>query len=144
MTCTAEESLAAANALCQSILLNSYVESYGVSHQVPFIEFRQDGKPDAWLSIDTRLSLGPYENPQGMTTDELVLLYMHQINLQRVTAVGCSAQADLQLQFENGLMLTLHGDAADTVEPWQLSSGLPTNEGGRLIIALSGGGYAIW
>lgn len=137
----------AATALCQSLLLNAFVESYGIWHQFPFIEFRHDEREeDAWLSIDTRLTLSPYQDPPSLTADQLLLLYLHQINLQRVVAVQCTAAADLCLHFANGLILTIHGDPQDEqiAEPWTLNCGTAAQKNRKSIMAFSNGSFDIF
>jgi hypothetical protein len=136
-----------ANKFVRAILLGTVVESFGVSNQNHFIEFRNDFDEDILLNIDTEIQLYPEFKIQGITLDEYKLLVFNRLNLQKIKDVGCSSNADLNISFENGYELRILGKPLDetTDEPWQLSNKKAIgSEDGKLIIALSNNGFAIW
>lgn len=136
----------AANLLLQRALGHSAVESFGLSHQIHFLEFRDDEPSDHTLSIDTDMTSNVgFDEGFGLTADERLLLVFNRVNLRYVTRVACDDEANLFLDFDNGVQLRFAGTSADGYEPWQLGSQTPLNEpGGYLLIAQCGGGYAIW
>ncbi|OGX87959.1 hypothetical protein [Hymenobacter coccineus] len=136
----------AANLLLQRALARSAVESFGLSHQIHFLEFRDDGPEDHVLSIDTDMTSNVgFDEALGLTADERLLLVFNRVNLRNVTRVACDDEANLFLDFDNGVQLRFAGTSLDGYEPWQLGSRTPLDEpSGYLLIAQSGGGYAIW
>ena len=136
----------AANLLLQRALGRSAVESFGLSHQTHFLEFRDDETDDHMLSIDTDMTANVgFDEAFGLTADERLLLVFNRVNLRTVTRVACDDEANLFLNFDNGVHLRFAGTSEDGYEPWQLGNGRPLDEpGGYLLIAQSGGGYAIW
>lgn len=136
----------AANLLLQRALGRSAVESFGLSHQIHFLEFRDDEPNDHVLSIDTDMSSNvSFDGDPGFTADEQRLLVFNRINLRTVTRVVCDDEANLFLDFDNGVQFRFAGTSAEGYEPWQLGSRMPLDEpGGYLLIAQCGGGYAIW
>lgn len=136
----------AANLLLQRALGRSAVESFGLSHQIHFLEFRDDQPEDHLLSIDTDMTSNiGFDEALGLTADERRLLVFNRVNLRSVTRVACDDEANLFLDFDNGVHLRFAGTSADGYEPWQLGSRMPLDEpGGYLLIAQCGGGYAIW
>lgn len=136
----------AANLLLQRALGRSAVESFGLSHQIHFLEFRDDGPADHMLSIDTDMTSNiGFDEALGLTAEERLLLVFNRINLRNVTRVTCDDEANLFLDFDNGVQLRFAGTSVDGYEPWQLGSRTPLEEpGGYLLIAQCGGGYAIW
>lgn len=136
-----------ANKFVKAILLGTVVESFGILNQNHFIEFRNDFDEDVLLNIDTEMQLYPELELQGITLDEYKLLVMNRLNLQRVKDVSCSLNADLNISFENGYELKIFGKPLDetTDEPWQISNKKVIGSGGgKLIIALSNNGFAMW
>lgn len=136
----------AANLLLQRALGRSAVESFGLSHQIHFLEFRDDEANDHMLSIDTNMTSNvDLGEALGLTADERLLLVFNRINLRYVTRATCDGEANLFLEFDNGVYLRFAGTSVDGYEPWQLGSRTPLNEpGGYLLIAQCGGAYAIW
>jgi hypothetical protein len=136
----------AANLLLQRALIRSAVESFGLSHQTYFLEFRDDETEDHMLSIATDMTATVvFDEALGLTADERLLLVFNRVNLRTVTRVACDDAANLSLDFDNGVQLRFAGTSGHGYEPWQLGNGLPLGEpGGYLLIAQSGGGYAIW
>ncbi|MBH8567314.1 hypothetical protein KB206_00345 [Microvirga sp. STS02] len=135
-----------ANLLLQRALGRSAVESFGLSHQTPFLEFRDDEPADHMLSIDTDMTSNvSFDESLSLTADERRLLIFNRVNLRSVTRVACDDDGNLFLDFDNGVQLRFAGTSAEGYEPWQLGNGMPLHEpGGYLLIAQSGGGYAIW
>jgi hypothetical protein len=76
----------AANALLQQALMGAVVESLGLSHPFPMLEFRDDGPHGHLLSIDTdmRSNVG-FDPALGLTEEEKVLLVFN-----RVSERGCT------------------------------------------------------
>jgi hypothetical protein len=137
----------AANALLQQALLGAAVESFGLSHQIPILEFRDDGPADHLLSIDTEMTSNVRFDPAiGLTEEEKMMLVFSRVNLRYVTRVACDDHANLLLEFDNGVHLRLAGAPQEaTSEPWQVASRTPLDElGGYMVIATYDGGYAIW
>ena len=138
---------AAANALIQKALLGAAVESFGLSHQFPILEFRDDGPEDHLLSFDTEMTSNVvFDEAHGLAEDEKMLLVFYRVNLRLVTRVACDDHANLFLEFDNGVHLRFAGTPKEvTSEPWQVASQTPLEEpGGYLVIATYDGGYAIW
>jgi hypothetical protein len=138
---------AAANRCLQQALGQAAVESFGLSHQVHFLEFRDAGTADHYLSIDTDLTANVAFDPAlGLSPEEQMLLVFHRVNLCRATRVACDDEANLFLEFDNGVHLRFAGrPREETAEPWQLASRAPLEEpGGYLLVAQFGGGYAMW
>ncbi|UOQ55028.1 hypothetical protein [Hymenobacter cellulosivorans] len=134
---------AAANRIIQNLLLNTNVESFGILHQMPFIEFRNEHGSDMHLTFDSKVLFSP--TYQGEVSDEdRMLIGMNSLNLKKVTKAQCNDAADLEIYFEGGAWLKISGSSKDRYEPWQLSNDIPVAEGGSSVIALDGGGYAIW
>ena len=136
----------AANLLLQRALGRSAVESFGLSHQIHFLEFRDTGPDDHLLSVDTEMTTNVgFNEAFGLTADERLLLVFNRVNLRGVTRVACDDEANLFIDFDNGVHLRFAGTSVDGYEPWQLGSRTPLDEpGGYLLIAQCGGGYAIW
>jgi hypothetical protein len=138
---------AAANRYLQQALGKAAVESFGLSHQVLFLEFRDDSPADHWLSIETEMTSNVAFDPAlGLSPEEQMLLLFHRVNLRLVIRVACDDEANLLLEFDNGVHLRFAGSPREeTAEPWQLASRAPLEEpGSYLLIAMFGGGYAIW
>ena len=62
-----------ANAIVQKLLLGSYIESYGISHQVYFIDFRNDSS-ESRLVFDTDLQISPALDNDKLTISEQILI----------------------------------------------------------------------
>ena len=138
---------AAANILLQKALGRAAVESFGLSHQVHYLEFRDDGPDDHILSIDTEMSSNVvFDEAMGLTEEEKMLLLFNRVNLRFVTHVSCDDRANLFLEFDSGIQLKFAGKPKEaTSEPWQIASRIPIEEaGGYMVIATYDGGYAIW
>jgi len=136
----------AANTLLREVLLNAAVESYGLSHQILTLEFRDSSAEDHVLSIETQVTSNVSVG-EGLTLseEEEALLLFHKVNLHTITQVQCDDQANLVIEFDNQIQLRFSGSPTDNfAEPWTLGSRVALAEGGYSIIAFSGGGYAIW
>ncbi|HEX8659681.1 MAG TPA: hypothetical protein VF690_19215 [Hymenobacter sp.] len=137
----------AVNALLQKALLGAAVESFGLSHQIPYLEFRDSGPDDYTLLLETDLiSNVSFDPALGLTADEKLLPVFNQVNLRYVTRVACDDHANLFLEFDNGVHLRFAGTPQEaTSEPWQVANRTPLEEpGGYMVIAMYDGGYAIW
>lgn len=140
----AEESVTEiANRLARKLLLKTNVESFGIMHQMPLVHFRNEYRDDMVLCLNSSILFRP---DHGLSTDfnEYFLIGMNRLNLKAVVDVTCTVASDLEVYFEDGFTFKISGTSTDGYEPWQLSNGLPVNEGGTLIIALTEGGYATW
>jgi hypothetical protein len=137
---------ATANKLLQQALGSATVESFGLSHQIPFLEFRADGPEDHVLSIDTEVESNiVFADMLGLTQEEKMLLLFNRVNLRFVTHIACDDHANLVVGFDNGVQLRFTGSPKEeTTEPWQLGSRADFETGGYLLIATYAGGYAMW
>lgn len=114
----------AANALLQKALLGAAVESFGLWHQVHFLEFRDNDPEDHVLSIDTDMKSNVlFDEALGLTEDEKRLLVFHRINLHYVTRVACDDKANLFLEFDNGVHLRFAGAPQEEDTSEHLASG---------------------
>ncbi|MGI4736421.1 MAG: hypothetical protein ACRYG7_14685 [Janthinobacterium lividum] len=137
---------ATANKLLQQALGSAAVESFGLSHQILFLELRADGPEDHILSIDTEVESNiVFEDVLRLTKEEKMLLLFNRVNLCFVTHIACDDHANLVIEFDNGVQLRFAGSPQEeTAEPWQLGSRADFETGGYLLIATYAGGYAIW
>lgn len=135
-----------ANKLIKELISNAAVESFGLSHQVLFLEFRDNFHGDSILSIETDIkSNQKFDEKLNLTEDEKILLLFNRINLCNVVDVQCDDEANLTVAFDNGVQLHFSGRPLDkSSEPWQLASHDSVDMGGRMVIATYAGGYAIW
>ena len=126
-------------------LLDACVESYGISHQVLSLTFRDSYTYDHTLSIETTVTSN-IQNFDNLAFDEngRALLLFNKVNLQAITAIGCDDVSTLTIQFADGTKLIFDGSPPDetVIEPWQLGNGL--DSGGYSVIAMHGGGYAVF
>ena len=139
----------AADALLKRELLGAVVESFGLSHQFLYIEFRDDTPEDHTLSVDTEIFSNNLDfDSSGLSDDEQALILFSRVNLQRVTGIQCSDTGGLTIDFDNGRSLIFSGTPTDKtcVEPWQIGKGNPAeSQDHYLVIAnCGGGGYTIW
>lgn len=135
-----------ANHICQTSLVGSFVESYGIWHQTPFIDFRNDTE-DIRLSIQSKVVTKKEEQFANFTDEEKLMLCFCKINLQEVTGVFCSEAGSLTLAFKNNVEIVIGAESKseNTAELWQLSNFTSSQDPDyMLVIALSEGGYAIW
>lgn len=134
-----------ANELLQRALRNAAVESFGLVHQIPYLEFRDDQTEDHVLSIQTDVTSNiVFEGKLGLTEEEKLLLLFNRVNLRSVTRIECDEHANLVIAFDNGVQLRFAGSPEEGYEPWQVGSKTDLEMGGYLVIATHAGGYAIW
>jgi hypothetical protein len=135
-----------ANKIVQSLLINSSVESFGLLHQMYFMEFRNSFGEDIHLSIDSEIVLLPNLNIDNITENEYKLLCFNKLNLLKVTDINCTASSDLEIYFDSYLLKIIGVPSDKSIsEPWQISNKKEIGNGhGILVIALAGNGYAIW
>jgi hypothetical protein len=138
-----------ARQILEEFVLNSCTESFGISHQVPFIEFRKDNVGDVTLSFEAPICIIPDNDLKALNLpkEEYELLCFQKVNLQRVVKIELQDNNDLLLHFANGRVLLVEGAPADrsVVEPWQFSNGEGTkSEYYVFVVALHNGGAAIW
>lgn len=134
-----------ANLLLQRALRNAAVESFGLAHQIPYLEFRDDQAEDHVVSIQTDVTSNiVFEHALELTEAEKLLLLFNRVNLCAVTRIACDEQANLVIAFNNGVELRLAGSPEEESEPWQVGSRTDLEAGGYLVIATHAGGYAIW
>lgn len=135
----------AANTLLKKALLGAAVESYGLSHQILILEFRDSSAEDHLLSIETQVTSNTLVG-EGLplSEEEGALLLFHKVNLRTVTHVQCDDQANLVIEFDNNVQLRFSGNPSDGFpEPWTLGNQNSLSEGGYSIRAFSGGHYDI-
>jgi hypothetical protein len=135
-----------ANNILKLMLTNTCVESFGLLHQLYFIEFRNEKGEDILLTMDSEVNIFPNLTIKGLDEDEYKLLCLKRLNLLKVIEVNCNFNSDLEFCFEGNLTFKILGSPEDKsiTEPWQVTDKKVLEEGGRLIIALNGNGYAIW
>ena len=138
----------AVNAILNRELLGAVVESFGLSHQFLYIEFRDDTPEDHTLSIDTEISSNNLDfDCSDLSENELALILFSRINLQKTVKIQCNDAGTLTIDFANGRNLIFSGIPTDKTcaEPWQIGKGNPSEtQDHYLVIANHGGGYAIW
>lgn len=138
----------AANAILNRELLGAAVESFGLSHQFLYIEFRDDIPEDHTLSIDTEIISSNLDfDYSGLSEEERALILFSRINLQRIIKIQCNDAGTLTIDFANGRCLIFNGVPTDKTcaEPWQIGKGNPSEtQDHYLVIANRDGGYAIW
>ncbi|OUJ73065.1 hypothetical protein [Hymenobacter crusticola] len=107
----------AANRVARTLLIGTSVESFGVSHQIPFIEFRNSQGEDIYLSIQANMLFHP--RPQEhLSVEEQMLLGMNSVNLKKVIDAFCLESSDLEVHFEDGSWFQVSGTSDDGYEPW--------------------------
>jgi hypothetical protein len=140
-----DSSTTLANTLLRRALGSAAVESFGIAHQIPYLEFRDERAEDHVLSIDTAVSSNVmFIEALELTEQEKLLLLFNRVNLRSVAHVACDEHANLVLEFDNGVHLRFAGNPPEVSEPWQVGSRADFETGGYLIIATHGGSYAIW
>jgi hypothetical protein len=137
-----------ARQILEEFILHACTESFGISHQVSFIEFRNGGR-DVTLSIESPIGLIPDNDLKTLNLPkaEYELLCFQKVNLQQVVKIELKDNNDLLLHFANGRALFVEGAPVDrsVVEPWQFSNGEGTkSEHHVFVVALHNGGAAIW
>ncbi|WP_156109009.1 hypothetical protein [Hymenobacter sp. APR13] len=132
-----------ATRIVSTLLVDTNVESFGVLHQSPYIQFR--GKHgDIELYFDSGITFYPQRDDK-LSEAERMLLGMNSVNLKRVADAFCTDTADLEVRFDDGSWFRINGTTEHEHEPWQLSDGTSVDEGGILLIASSGdSNYAVW
>ncbi|WBA41853.1 hypothetical protein [Hymenobacter canadensis] len=126
-----------------TLLVNTNVESFGVLHQSPYIQFREE-QGDIELYFDAGVTFYPQRDDK-LSEAERMLLGMNSVNLKRVVDAFCTDTADLEVRFDDGSWFRINGTSEEGNEPWQLSDGTSVDEGGILLIASSGdSNYAVW
>ena len=138
----------AANAILNRELLGTAVESFGLSHQFLYIEFRDDTPEDHTLSMDTEVVSDKLDlDCSGLSEDERALILFSRVNSQRIVRIQCNDAGTLTIDFANGRNLIFSGVPTDKTcaEPWQIGKGNPAEtQDHYLVIANHGGDYAIW
>ena len=134
------------NAILLKYLLGACVESFGLSHQILTLTFR-DGHTydDHLLSIDTELTSNCQAfDSLGLDENGRALLLFNSVNLQPIISISCDDASTLKIVFTNGTELIFSGSPTDetVIEPWQMGTGLA--DGGYSIVAMHGGGYAVF
>lgn len=135
-----------ANKLIKKKIGNAAVESFGISHQVMFLEFRDDFREDHILSIETDMESNfEFDAKSDLTEIDKALILFNRVNLCNVVNINCDDRANLVVEFDNGIRLHFSGSPRDKFsEPWQLASRESLDAGGYMIISTNSGGYAIW
>jgi len=132
-----------ATRIASTLLVDTNVESFGLLHQSPYIQFRGE-HGDIDLYFDSDITFYPQRDDK-LSEAERMLLGMNSVNLKRVADAFCTDTADLEVRFDDGSWLRINGTSEDGNEPWQLSDGTSVDEGGILLIASSGdSNYAVW
>ena len=140
-----DSAITLANTVLQRALRNATVESFGLAHQIPYLEFRDNQTEDHVLSIQTDVTSNiVFEKALGLTDEEKLLLLFNRVNLCSVTCIECDEHANLVIVFDNGVQLRFAGNPDGGYEPWQVGSRTDLEMGGYLVVATHAGGYAIW
>jgi hypothetical protein len=131
-------------------LLGASVESFGLTHQFLTLTFRDNrvNPDDHILSIDTEI-LSNCEEFDNLPIDDTgrALLLFNSVNLKSITAIQCSDEATLEIQFENGIVLTFNGHPIDesAVEPWTIgNNSMISDPSYYSIIAMNDGAYVVF
>ena len=131
------------NRIVSTLLVDTNVESFGILHQSPYIQFRGE-QGDIELYFDSTITFYPQQY-EKMGEPELMLLGMNSVNLKRVADAFCTDTADLEVHFNDGSWFRINGVSEHGYEPWQLSDGQSVHDGGTMLIASSGdSNYAVW
>ncbi len=141
-----EEVIGYVNNIISKLLVGASVESYGILHQMRFIDFRNP-QGDIRIIIDSELEIFPEINIEGLTIEQKDLLILNQVNLKQIKKVECSVFADIVFTYTDETVLKISGTPIDetTEEPWQLTNQKEINDNNYiLIIALREGGYTVW
>ncbi|WP_044000360.1 hypothetical protein [Hymenobacter swuensis] len=134
-----------ANTFLHKVLHKAFVESFGLSHQFFFLEFRDEAGEDHLLNIDTEVTSNyEWDESWGLTEEERVLVLFNKVNLKYLTYIACDDETNLVLRFENGIVVRLNGSTAHGYpEPWTLGNSPSQRPGGYTLRAFSGDTYSI-
>lgn len=127
------------------VLSNACVESFGVSHQIPFTTFRNDSGEDYTLYIESKAYWNLSPNSGDFLSD--FLLGAIKANLKKVHSVQLFNNNDLILSIESSFKLTIKGtdECPNIYEPWSLNNERSVDDPAMLkIIALNGGEITGW
>jgi hypothetical protein len=145
------------NSITQSVndilirnLLGASVESFGLTHQFLTLTFRDNraNPDDHTLSIDTEI-FSNCQDFDNLPIDDIGrgLLLFNNVNLKTITAIQCNDEATLEIQFENGIVITFNGHPIDelAVEPWTIGNNCMISDPSYYsIIAMNDGAYAVF
>lgn len=104
-----------ANAIGQKLLTGSYIESYGVRHQLYFVDFKNDSF-ESRLIFDTDLKISPVLDNNKFTSSEQILIAMDRTNLHQVLSAECTDLSTLIIRFDGGISVSLAGDPIDQIQ----------------------------
>jgi hypothetical protein len=128
-------------------LLGACVESFGLTHQILTITFRDDNAEDHILSIDTEITSNCHDFDK-LQLDEIAtaLLLFNRVNLKGISTISCNDESTLEVSFDNGITLLFNGRPADitSAEPWTIGNSSFESAASYLIIAMNGGGCAVF
>ncbi|MGI4821355.1 MAG: hypothetical protein ACRYFV_09105 [Janthinobacterium lividum] len=136
----------AANQYLRDSLLGACVESFGLTHQVLTLTFRDsDTSPNdhiLWIDTNILANTTAFDALLLDATARALLLFNH-VNLQEVITIYCADNWNLIIEFANGVQLTLDGSSADEYgEPWSFN--LSPRDYSVNIIASCGAGYLLF
>lgn len=138
------EHLQVVNNILEDLLINYCVESFGIIHQVMFIDFIKDDD-EVRLSFDCFIRISEFEKKLDMSEIEHAFICMLRVNLLKIESVKCNLSGELSLVFHDQTSITFLPDPNDDGgEPWQINTDLSVDKGGREIIASTSGLYAVW
>ena len=132
------------NRIISELIVDGYIESFGIWHQVFFIDFDFNGEANR-LSFNCFTRINQKDKQLDMTEAEHTLLCLYKIKSLRALEANCNDRGELHIKFDDNIHFQLIPNPLDEFdEPWQLTDGVPHEQGGRTIIASSHGGYAVW
>ncbi|WP_426059529.1 hypothetical protein [Hymenobacter sp. B1770] len=131
-----------ANQYLQKGLLGACVESFGLTNQVLTLTFRDGNTDDHCLWIETAVSANTTTfDDLSIDATARALLFFNSVNLQEVTAISCTDEGDLDIQFANNIKLKLDGSGDEYGEPWQFNLSFYDYD---VSIIASEGGYLVF
>ena len=122
-------------------LIDSHVESYGVSHQTFTIEFRNK-ESDISLLLLNCIITSNIEVPNNFSNEEKSFFILHKLNLQTITKIGFDKNT-LTIFFKEDWIELVCG-YEDDYEIWHLSVKYFTGKPSELLIVNADGTYHEW
>ncbi|WP_310393633.1 hypothetical protein [Hymenobacter sp.] len=92
----------ATNQHLQNCLLGACVESFGLTHQVLTLTFRDSNTDDhtLWIQTDVTANTTAFDDLSIDDTARALLLF-NNVNLQKVIAISCTDEGDLEGVWDN-------------------------------------------
>lgn len=130
--------------LIKKYLINSCIESFGLLHQIFFLEFRHNDLGDISFHLETNVKILPeIEIKNILSKEQYILLCFNAVNLKKVIDIKLDNFNNLSICFEDDYVLIFEGQNDEVHEIWTFknSENNPKSDKYLSIIAFSGGGY---